>query len=216
MAAPEAPARALRSQGDRSRTPPPLVPRWHLAAHRRPASYRRIHRRRTHRQHRLHHRACPPARRRGREKGNTVRGEPDGREALGRSRGGLTVKIHLLTDQHRHPWYCHALGHRGDSPMFEPLMGALRLARRTGGPRTRLDRILGEKAYSSRANREHLRYRGNKTTIAQPCDQCETPSTSRVGGRQASGFRPGDLPGPQHGGAGAQPASAEPGGRDPL
>lgn len=57
--------------------------------------------------------------------------------------------------------------------MFEPLMAALRLPRRVGRPRTRPDRVLGDKAYSSRANRDHLRRRKIKATIAQPKDQRE-------------------------------------------
>ncbi len=57
--------------------------------------------------------------------------------------------------------------------MFEPLMRSLRLPRGVGRPRTRPDRGLGDKAYSSRANRGHLRRRGIKATIAQPGDQRE-------------------------------------------
>ncbi|WP_082376916.1 transposase [Nocardiopsis sp. NRRL B-16309] len=103
-----------------------------------------------------------------------MRDEPDGSEALGRSRGGLTTKIHLLADQHRRPLVLATTpGQPGDSPMFEPLMGALRLPRSTGRPRTRPDRVLGDKAYSSRANRDHLRKRKIKATIAQPRDQRE-------------------------------------------
>jgi transposase len=64
-------------------------------------------------------------------------------------------------------------GQRGDSPVFGPLMRSLRLPCGTGRPRTRPDRVLGDKAYSSRANRDHLRRRGIKATIAQPRDQRE-------------------------------------------
>lgn len=62
------------------------------------------------------------------------------------SRGGLSSKIHLLTDQHRRALVLVTTpGQRGDSPMFEPLMGALRLPRNIGRPRTRPGRVLGEK-----------------------------------------------------------------------
>ncbi len=64
-------------------------------------------------------------------------------------------------------------GQRGDSTMFEPLMASLWLPRSTGRPRTRPDRVLGDKAYSSKANRGHLRKRKIKATIAQPRDQRE-------------------------------------------
>ncbi len=40
-----------------------------------------------------------------------------------------------------------------------------------GRPRTRPDAVLGDKAYSSRANRDLLRSRGIKTVIPQPADQ---------------------------------------------
>jgi transposase len=40
-----------------------------------------------------------------------------------------------------------------------------------GRPRTRPDRVRGDKAYSSRANRELLRSRGIKAVIAEPDDQ---------------------------------------------
>lgn len=55
--------------------------------------------------------------------------------------------------------------------MFQPLMGALRLPRTTGRPRTRPDRLLADKAYSSAAIRAHLARRRIKATIAQPADQ---------------------------------------------
>ena len=56
--------------------------------------------------------------------------------------------------------------------MFAPLMSQLRVERTgPGRPRTRPDRVLGDKAYSSRANRTLLRERGIKTTIAEPGDQ---------------------------------------------
>ncbi|NYI94254.1 transposase [Streptomonospora nanhaiensis] len=55
--------------------------------------------------------------------------------------------------------------------MLRPLLERLRLARSQGRARTRLDRLLGDKAYSSRANRSYLRRRKTKATIAEPADQ---------------------------------------------
>jgi len=40
-----------------------------------------------------------------------------------------------------------------------------------GRPRCRPDRVLGDKAYSSRANRAYLRRRGIAATIPEPADQ---------------------------------------------
>jgi transposase len=50
-------------------------------------------------------------------------------------------------------------------------MARLRVPRRRGRPRTRPDVVLADKAYSSRAIREHLRRRGIRTVIPIPADQ---------------------------------------------
>ena len=99
--------------------------------------------------------------------------EADGREALGRSRGGLTSKVHLLADDRaRQLTWQTSPGQRGDSPMFVPVLEGLRIGRRgPGRPRTRPGRLRGDKAYSSRGNRAYLRRRHIKATIAQPDDQ---------------------------------------------
>lgn len=55
--------------------------------------------------------------------------------------------------------------------MFLPLMAQRRVGRHTGRPRTRSDAIRGDKAYSSRAIRGHLRARGIKAVIPEPDDQ---------------------------------------------
>ena len=53
-----------------------------------------------------------------------------------------------------------------------------------GRPRTRPDAVLGDKAYSSRANRDLLRSRGLKTVIPQPADQiANRKRRGRDGGR---------------------------------
>ena len=103
-------------------------------------------------------------------KGGWARDESDGREAL----GGLTSKVHLLSDDRARPlnWQTSP-GQRGDSPTFAPVLDGLRIRRRVPGhrPRTRPDRVRGDTAYSSRGNRAYLRRRGIKATIAQPDDQ---------------------------------------------
>ena len=95
------------------------------------------------------------------------------REALGRSRGGLTSKIHLLADSRCRPLArVTSAGQRHDSLAFRPLMGRLKITRRgPGRPRTRPGRMLGDKAYSSAGTRAHLRRRGIKATIPEPADQ---------------------------------------------
>lgn len=102
--------------------------------------------------------------------------------ALGRSRGGWTTKLHLACDQG-----CRVLsllltpGQAGDSPQFAAMLDAISVPRLgTGRARVRPDRVLADKAYSLRANRE-LRRRGIKSTIPVPADQAA--HRGRSGGR---------------------------------
>jgi transposase len=56
---------------------------------------------------------------------------PPGREALGRSRGGLSTKIHLMADRRCRPLTdILTPGQHGDCPQFIPLMGQVRIGRR--------------------------------------------------------------------------------------
>ncbi|MFD1079558.1 IS5 family transposase [Longispora fulva] len=92
---------------------------------------------------------------------------------LGRSRGGWTTKIHLAIEQGQRPLsIVITAGQAGDSPQFEMVLEQIRVVRPgVGRPRTRPDRVLADKAYSSRSNRAYLRRRGIKATIAEPADQ---------------------------------------------
>jgi hypothetical protein len=75
-------------------------------------------------------------------------------------------------------------GQGGDSPMFPVVMDAVRVPRLSGGrPRTRPEAVMGDKAYSSRANRSLMRDRRNKTVIPEPSDQ--------IGHRKRRGSRGG-------------------------
>ena len=96
-----------------------------------------------------------------------------GREALGRSRGGLSTKIHLVADRRCRPLTrILTPGQRGDCPQFIPLMNQLAVGRRgKGRPRTRPAAAMGDKAYSSAANRAYLRKRGIKAVIPVKQDQ---------------------------------------------
>ncbi|WP_413253490.1 IS5 family transposase [Streptomyces pseudovenezuelae] len=92
--------------------------------------------------------------------------------AIGRSRGGLTTKIHLSADGRCRPLAFHlTAGQAGDAPAFTDVIGHLRVPRRRGRPRTRPDVVLADKAYSSRAICEHLRKRGIRAVIPVPADQ---------------------------------------------
>lgn len=63
---------------------------------------------------------------------------------LGRSRGGLTTKIHLAVEQGQKPLsLLITAGQRGDSPQFQAVLGAITVTRTgQGRPRTRPDRVL--------------------------------------------------------------------------
>ena len=113
-------------------------------------------------------------------------GKPS-REAIGRSRGGLTSKIHLAADRRCRPISrVTSAGQRHDSLGLRPVMAAIRIRRRgPGRPRTRPGRVLGDKAYSSRAIRAYLRRRRIKATIPEPARPEEQPAaaTGSTGGR---------------------------------
>ena len=109
-----------------------------------------------------------------------------GREAIGRSRGGLTTKIHLAADLRCRPVArLTSCGQHGDSPRFVPLMDAIRIRRRgLGRPRQRPGRAMADKAYSSRANRAWLRRHGIQAVIPVKEDQKKhRRDRGRAGGR---------------------------------
>lgn len=63
-------------------------------------------------------------------------------------------------------------GQAGDAPMFPILMGHLRVATSgPGRPRTRPEKVRGDKAYSSKAIRTLLAERGITAVIPQPDNQ---------------------------------------------
>ena len=92
---------------------------------------------------------------------------------MGRSRGGLSTKIHHLVDGAGRPLVVLlSAGQANDAPIFSHLMAHLRVDRHGGGrPRTRPGRVRADKAYSSRAIRAQLRRRGISAVIAEPSDQ---------------------------------------------
>ena len=105
---------------------------------------------------------------------------------LGRSRGGLTSKVHLACEQRQKPLsIVITAGQRGDSPQFRAVLERIRVPRPGGGhPRTRPGRVLADKAYGSRANRAYLRRRGIRCTIPEKADQVRNrKNKGRCGGR---------------------------------
>jgi transposase len=113
----------------------------------------------------------------GARKNPAAQKEPPGDEpadhALGRSRGGLTTKIHLGCERGRRRLSLVLTGgQRGDSPQFTAVLERIRVHRPgPGRPRCRPHRVLADKAYSSRANRAYLRRRGIRAVIPVKDDQ---------------------------------------------
>jgi transposase len=92
---------------------------------------------------------------------------------VGRSRGGLSTKVHLLVDDTGRPLVVVVSpGQAGDNPALQPMLNQLRVARRgPGRPRTRPMLVRADKAYSARATRSYLRRRGIQAVIPEPADQ---------------------------------------------
>jgi len=114
-----------------------------------------------------------------------VRAEPAD-HGLGRSRGGLSTKVHLASEQRQKPLsIVITAGQRGDSPQFGAVLDGICVPRLgPGRSRTRPDRVLGDKAYGSRANRRYLRRRGIACTIPEKADQVRNrKNKGRAGGR---------------------------------
>ncbi|MGA5063946.1 IS5 family transposase [Streptomyces exfoliatus] len=111
-------------------------------------------------------------------------------EGLGRSRGGLTCKIHLAGESGLRPLaFLITPGQWGDAPQLIPVMERVRVARPGGGhPRTRPDHLGGDKAYSSRQNRRYLRRRQIRHTIPEPKNQRTNRQRRGSKGGRPTGF----------------------------
>jgi transposase len=113
-------------------------------------------------------------------------------EALGRSRGGLTSKIHLAVDGHGLPMsIILTAGQAGDNPQLLPLLDQLNVGRDgPGRPRKRPDRILADKAYSHPSTRTALRRRGIRFTSPERTDQIARRAAKGSEGGRPPGFDP--------------------------
>ena len=111
-----------------------------------------------------------------------VPGEPPD-HALGRSRGGLSTKIHALADLTCTPVMAALTGGQaGDNPMLATLVKAL-----AEGGYEQDFRLLADKAYSHPSTRTFLRGRKIKHTIPEKSDQ--------IARRKAKGSKGGRPPG---------------------
>ncbi len=104
-----------------------------------------------------------------------------GRQALGRSRGGFSTKLHLRCDGRGRPVTFHLTGGErhdliGVGPLFE--RGALRTGWR-GRPRWKPDAVLADKAYSAAWLLDALRRKGIVPVIPSRSDQPGNPDFDR-------------------------------------
>ena len=98
--------------------------------------------------------------------------EPAG-HGIGKSRGGLTTKIHHAVDGKGRPLAVVVTGgQRNDGAMLEQVLDDIRVPRPgPGRPRTRPDAVIADKAYAAGANRKMLQRRKIKVVIPQKSDQ---------------------------------------------
>jgi transposase len=95
-------------------------------------------------------------------------------EGRGRSRGGLTSKVHLACDGKGRPLAIVITpGHRHDSTQLAPVLDGIRVPRPggRGQPRTRPDHLIADKGYSYARCRQLLRRRQIPHTIPERSDQ---------------------------------------------
>ncbi len=99
-------------------------------------------------------------------------GDEPPNHAIGRSRGGLTTKSHLVCDgKARALAFILTPGQAADTSMLMATMSEIRVAGVRGRPRTRPDPLLADKGYPSKANRAWLRERGIAATFPERDDQ---------------------------------------------
>ena len=90
-------------------------------------------------------------------------------EALGRSRGGLSTKIHLAVDGRGRPLSILLTpGQAGDNPQLLNLLDAIAVHDgRPGRPRKRPEMLIADKGYAHDSTRRALRRRGIPHTIPE-------------------------------------------------
>ncbi|WP_197408436.1 MULTISPECIES: IS5 family transposase [Kocuria] len=93
--------------------------------------------------------------------------EPAG-HGIGRSRGGLTTKIHQVVDGNGRPLAMVVTGgQRNDGAMMQDTLKDIYVPRPTGRPRTTPDTVMADRGYTSGVNREYLRDHHVKAVIPQ-------------------------------------------------
>lgn len=119
---------------------------------------------------------------------NMSTAEPAG-HGIGRSRGGLTTKVHHAVDGHGRPLaIVISPGQSHDGQTLPLILNDIRVPRPgRGRPRTRPAALLGDKAYSSKQTRAVLSARGIRAVIPERADQeANRERKGRNGGRPHS------------------------------
>ena len=96
-----------------------------------------------------------------------------GEEALGRSQGGFSTKIHVRADGNGKPiTFLITAGQRHEAVAFQQLMeqGAIKRVGK-GRPKLRPERVVGDKGYSSGELRRYLRRKGIRLTVPHKANE---------------------------------------------
>jgi transposase len=114
-------------------------------------------------------------------------------EGLGRSRGGLTSKIHLAVDGRGLPMSVLVTpGQAGDNPQLLPLLDQVSVRRAgPGRPRSRPRRVIADKAYSHPSTRCALRARGIAFCCPERADQIARRTAKGPAGGRPPAFDQG-------------------------
>jgi len=104
-------------------------------------------------------------RRRGPKKGAQAQ-ESLKKQALGRSRGGLSTKIHILCEGAGLPIAVEVTpGQTHEATMLEPLLSDVKIGGKPGAPRRHFETVAGDKGYDGAALRETIRGHGSQPLI---------------------------------------------------
>ena len=108
-----------------------------------------------------------------------------GDEALGRSRGGFSTKLHLAFEGRGRPLAVRLTpGQRHESTQLAAVLDGIRVPRRRGRPRQRPEVITLDKGYSYPTCRQLLRRRGIRHVIPERKDQkARRQAKGKGGGR---------------------------------
>jgi hypothetical protein len=124
----------------------------------------------------------------GKRAGKKGAGEA-GDEALGRSRGGLSTKLHLAFEGRGRPLAVRLTGgQRHESTQLAAVLNGIRVPRRRGRPRQRPEMMALDKGYSYPKCRQLLPQRGIRHVIPERKDQKarRQPKGRGVGARRSS------------------------------